>query len=61
MVNKLNTDLKKYQISEVLKRENEILSNLDEEFRFHINWERKKVGLVSLINKRKNITIIIEE
>jgi hypothetical protein len=57
----LNTDLKKYQISEVLKRENEILSNLDEEFRFHINWERKKVGLVSLINKRKNITIIIEE
>ena len=42
LVNKLDDDLKKYQISDVLKVEEERLSNLDKEFRIDINWEQKK-------------------
>ena len=60
LVNKLDDDLTKYRISDILKREEERLSNLDEEFRIDINWEQKN-GLVSLINKMKTITIIVEK
>ena len=60
LVNKLDDDLIKYLISDVLKRGEEILSNLSEEFRIDINWEII-VGLVSLSNKRKTITIIVEK
>ena len=42
LINKLDDDLKKYQVSDVLKVEQEILSNLDKEFRIDINWEQKK-------------------
>ena len=44
LVNKLDDDLKKYQVSDVLKVEEERLSNLDEEFRIDINWEQKKLA-----------------
>ena len=37
MVKKLDDDLKKYQISDVLKVEEERLSSLDKEFRIDIN------------------------
>ena len=60
LVNTLDDDLKKYQINDILKREEERLSNLDEEFCIDINWEQKKIGLVSIINKMKTITIIVE-
>ena len=60
LVNKLDDDLTKYQISDSLQKE-EKLSNLDEEFCIDINWEQNKVGLVSLINKNKTITNIIEK
>ena len=39
LVNKLNDDLTKYQISDDLKREEERLDDLDEEFHIDINWE----------------------
>ena len=39
---KLNDDLTKYQISDDLKREDERLDDLDEQFRVDINWEQKK-------------------
>ena len=42
LVNKLDDDLKKYQVSDVLKVEEERLSNLDKEFRIDINWEQQK-------------------
>ena len=42
LVNKLNDDLTKYQISDDLKREDERLDDLDEQFRVDINWEQKK-------------------
>ena len=41
-MNKLNDDLTKYQISDDLKREDERLDDLDEQFRVDINWEQKK-------------------
>ena len=49
LTNKLDNDLKKYQVSDVLKVEEERLSNLDEEFRIDINWEQKKswFGLIN--------------
>ena len=37
LVNKLDDDLIKNQISDVLKRKEERLSNLDEDFRIYIN------------------------
>ena len=46
LVNKLDDDLKKYQISDVLKVEEERLSNLDKEFCIDINWEQKKSWFV---------------
>ena len=42
LVNKLKDDLTKYQISDNLKREDERLDNLYEQFRLGINWEQKK-------------------
>ena len=42
LVNKLKDELTKYQISDNLKREDERLDNLDEQFRVDINWEQKK-------------------
>ena len=39
LVNKLNDDLTKYQISDDLKRDEERLDDLDEEFHIDINWE----------------------
>ena len=42
LVNKLDDDLKKYQISKVLKVEEERLSDLDNEFCSDINWEQEK-------------------
>ena len=59
LVNKLDDDLKKYQISDVLKVEEERLSNLDKEFRIDIG-NKRKVGLISQINKKKTITTIVE-
>ena len=41
LVNKLDDDLTKYQISDVLEKEEERLSNLYEEFCIDINWEQK--------------------
>ena len=35
-------DLKKYQVSKVLRVEEGRLSNLDKELCIHINWEQKK-------------------
>ena len=43
LVKELNNDLKKYQISDDLKREDESLDDLDEQFRIDINWEQKKM------------------
>ena len=42
LVKELNDDLTKYQISDDLKREDERLDDLDEQFRVDINWEQKK-------------------
>ena len=42
LVNKLDDGLKKYQVSAVLKVEEERLSNLDKKFCIDINWEQKK-------------------
>ena len=44
LVNKLSDDLTKYQISDDLKREEERLERLDEEFHVGINWEERKHG-----------------
>ena len=46
LVNKLDDDLEKYQINDILKREEERLSNLDEIFCIDINWEKKKSRFV---------------
>ena len=46
LVNKLDDDLKKYQVSGVLKEEEERLSSLDEIFRIDINWGQEKFGFV---------------
>ena len=35
--------LTKYQISDDLKKEDERLDDLDEQFRVDINWEQKKI------------------
>ena len=43
LVNKLNDDLTKYQISDELKREEERLDELDKGFRIDINWEQQKI------------------
>ena len=59
LVKRLDDDLTKYQISDVLIKEEEILSNLYKEFRIDINWG-EKLGLASLAKKRKTITIIIK-
>ena len=40
-MNTLRDDLTKYQISDNLKRGDERLDNLDEQFRVDINWEQK--------------------
>ena len=61
LVNKLDYDLTKYQISEVLTKDEERLSNLYKEFCIDINWGEWEVGLVSLTNKGKTITIIFEK
>ena len=42
LVNILNDDFTKYQISDDLKREDERFDDLDEQFRIDINWEQKK-------------------
>ena len=60
LVKKLDDDLTKYQISDVLKKEEEILSSLYEEFCIDINWG-EKVCLASFTKKWKSITIIIEK
>ena len=52
MVDKLTYDLTKYEISDDLKREEERLEHLDEEFWAGINWEERKIGLVSMINEK---------
>ena len=52
LVNKLNDDITKYQICDDLKREEERMDGLDEEFHIDINWEQKKVGLVSIVYKK---------
>ena len=46
LVNKLDDDLEKYQINDILKREEERLSNLDDFFCIDINWEKKKSRFV---------------
>ena len=42
LVKKMDDNLKKYQVSDFLKGEEERLSNLDKEFRIDINWKWKK-------------------
>ena len=42
LVNKLDDDLNKYQVSKALRITEERLSNLDKEFCIDINWEQKK-------------------
>jgi len=42
LLNKLNDDLTKYQISDDLKREDVRLDELDEHFRVDINLDQKK-------------------
>ena len=61
LVNKLDDDLEKYQINDILKREEERLSNLDDFFVLISIGKKRKVGLFSLINKMKTITIIVEK
>ena len=46
LVNKLDDDLEKYQINDILKREEERLSNLDDFLCIDINWEKKKSWFV---------------
>ena len=46
LVNKLDDDLEKYQINDILKREEERLSNLDDFLCIDINWEKKKSRFV---------------
>ena len=42
LVNRWDDDLEKYQVSGVLKVEEERLSNLYKEFCIDINWEQEK-------------------
>ena len=61
LVDKLDDDLKKYKISDVIKKGGRKIYLIQMKNSALISiGNNKKAGLVSLINKRKNITIIVE-
>ena len=61
LVNKLDDDLKKCQVSDVLKVEEDISYNLDKKVAFISIGNKNKVGLVSLINTKKTIATIVKK